>query len=215
MSWARRSSSGTSCTPHPSHQARSTRRRREWRRRSATSARRSSPAPGGWCGSGLCRQARAVHRAASRTRRAADRRGDRRAVGVADRRHARLRPRRAPGGADRVRPGGAAGRPPGPGARDAAAPRGDRSRPAPRTSSRSGALAAQPVRAIIAVHLQHQLPAGTVAAALGTVNAATDDFEIRVHGHRRARRLPPARRRPGRRAVPGGRCAAADRQPAL
>jgi amidohydrolase len=46
----------------------------------------------------------------------------------------------------------------------------------------SGELAAQSPRAIIAVHLQHQLPAGTVAAAVGTVNAATDDFEIRVVG---------------------------------
>ncbi len=47
---------------------------------------------------------------------------------------------------------------------------------------RSGALAAHSPRAIIAVHLQHQLPPGTVAAASGTVNAATDDFEIKVDG---------------------------------
>lgn len=46
----------------------------------------------------------------------------------------------------------------------------------------SGALAAHSPRAIIAVHLQHQLPAGTVAAAVGTVNAATDDIEITVEG---------------------------------
>jgi amidohydrolase len=46
----------------------------------------------------------------------------------------------------------------------------------------SGALAAHEPSAIIAVHLQHQLPAGTVAAAVGTVNAATDDFEIKVAG---------------------------------
>ncbi len=46
----------------------------------------------------------------------------------------------------------------------------------------SGLLAAQDPTAIIAVHLQHQLPAGTVAAAVGTVNAATDDFEITVSG---------------------------------
>jgi amidohydrolase len=46
----------------------------------------------------------------------------------------------------------------------------------------SGALEAQLPSAIVAVHLQHQLPAGTVAAAAGTVNAATDDIEIRVHG---------------------------------
>ena len=46
----------------------------------------------------------------------------------------------------------------------------------------SGALAAHSPSAIIAVHLQHQLPAGTVAAAIGTVNAATDDIEITVEG---------------------------------
>jgi amidohydrolase len=37
--------------------------------------------------------------------------------------------------------------------------------------------------AVIGVHLQHQLPAGSVAAAAGTINAATDDFEITVSGH--------------------------------
>ncbi|HUC55900.1 MAG TPA: M20 family metallopeptidase [Streptosporangiaceae bacterium] len=46
----------------------------------------------------------------------------------------------------------------------------------------SGALQAHQPAAIVAVHLQHQLPPGTVAAATGTVNAATDDFEIRVDG---------------------------------
>jgi amidohydrolase len=46
----------------------------------------------------------------------------------------------------------------------------------------SGALAAQQPSAVVAVHLQHQLPAGTVAAPVGTVNAASDDFEIRVEG---------------------------------
>ena len=46
----------------------------------------------------------------------------------------------------------------------------------------SGALAAHRPGAIIAVHLQPQLPAGTVAAAPGTVNAATDEFEIVVRG---------------------------------
>jgi amidohydrolase len=35
---------------------------------------------------------------------------------------------------------------------------------------------------MIGVHLQHQFAAGTVAAATGTVNAATDDFEITVTG---------------------------------
>ena len=46
----------------------------------------------------------------------------------------------------------------------------------------SGLLEATQPRAVIAVHLQHQLPAGTVAAPAGTVNAASDDFEIRVEG---------------------------------
>ncbi len=46
----------------------------------------------------------------------------------------------------------------------------------------SGALRAHLPSAIVAVHLQHQLPRGTVAAAIGTVNAATDDIEIRVEG---------------------------------
>ncbi len=46
----------------------------------------------------------------------------------------------------------------------------------------SGALGPQRPGAVIAVHLQHQLAAGTVAAPAGTVNAASDDFEIRVQG---------------------------------
>src|SRR5215813_8763183 len=46
----------------------------------------------------------------------------------------------------------------------------------------SGVLAAHQPTAIVAVHLQHQLPLGTVAAAPGTVNAATDDIEITVEG---------------------------------
>jgi amidohydrolase len=43
-------------------------------------------------------------------------------------------------------------------------------------------FAAQHPAAMIGVHLQHQFPAGTVVAATGTVNAATDDFEIMVTG---------------------------------
>jgi amidohydrolase len=35
---------------------------------------------------------------------------------------------------------------------------------------------------MVGVHLQHQLPAGTAAAPVGTVNAASDDFEILVEG---------------------------------
>ncbi len=46
----------------------------------------------------------------------------------------------------------------------------------------SGALEAHLPSAIVAVHLQHQLPLGTVAAVVGTVNAATDDIEISVEG---------------------------------
>jgi len=43
-------------------------------------------------------------------------------------------------------------------------------------------FAAQRPAAMIGVHLQHQFPAGTVVAATGTINAATDDFEITVSG---------------------------------
>jgi amidohydrolase len=46
----------------------------------------------------------------------------------------------------------------------------------------SAAFAAQRPRAVLGVHLQHQLPPGTVAAGAGTVNAALDDFEITVEG---------------------------------
>lgn len=41
---------------------------------------------------------------------------------------------------------------------------------------------AHQARAVVGVHLQHQLPARTVAASVGTVNAASDEFEIRVEG---------------------------------
>jgi amidohydrolase len=47
----------------------------------------------------------------------------------------------------------------------------------------SAEFAAHEPAAVIGVHLQHQLPARTVAAAAGTINAATDDFEITVTGH--------------------------------
>jgi len=43
-------------------------------------------------------------------------------------------------------------------------------------------FAAQHPAAMIGVHLQHLLPAGTVAVPAGVVNAATDDFEITVTG---------------------------------
>ncbi|HUA41322.1 MAG TPA: M20 family metallopeptidase [Streptosporangiaceae bacterium] len=46
----------------------------------------------------------------------------------------------------------------------------------------SAEFAANEPAAVIGVHLQHQLPAGSVAAAAGTINAATDDFEITVRG---------------------------------
>jgi len=44
------------------------------------------------------------------------------------------------------------------------------------------AFTAQRPAAVIGAHLQHQVPAGTVSAAPGTVNASVDDFEIRVDG---------------------------------
>jgi amidohydrolase len=44
------------------------------------------------------------------------------------------------------------------------------------------AFTAQRPAAVIGAHLQHQVPAGTVSAAPGTVNASVDDFEIRVEG---------------------------------
>jgi amidohydrolase len=47
----------------------------------------------------------------------------------------------------------------------------------------SSEFAALEPAAVIGVHLQHLLPAGSVAAAEGTINAATDDFEITVTGH--------------------------------
>jgi amidohydrolase len=46
----------------------------------------------------------------------------------------------------------------------------------------SAQFAAHRPAAIIGVHLQHLLPPGTVAAAAGMINAATDDFEITVEG---------------------------------
>ena len=46
----------------------------------------------------------------------------------------------------------------------------------------SAEFAAQQPSAVVAAHLQHQVPPGTVAAAAGTVNASTDGFEIRVEG---------------------------------
>jgi len=46
----------------------------------------------------------------------------------------------------------------------------------------SAEFAAQQPGAVLGVHLQHQVPPGTVAAPAGTVNASTDDFEIRVEG---------------------------------
>jgi amidohydrolase len=46
----------------------------------------------------------------------------------------------------------------------------------------SPAFAAHQPAAAVGVHVQHLLPAGTVAAAAGTINAATDDFEITVTG---------------------------------
>jgi amidohydrolase len=46
----------------------------------------------------------------------------------------------------------------------------------------SGALEEEQVGAVIAAHVQPQLPAGTVNATPGPVNAATVEFTITVHG---------------------------------
>jgi amidohydrolase len=46
----------------------------------------------------------------------------------------------------------------------------------------SGTLTAHRPQAVIGVHMQHQLPAGTIGATSGTVNAASDEFEILVEG---------------------------------
>ena len=46
----------------------------------------------------------------------------------------------------------------------------------------TGELASHQPLAVIGVHLQHQLPPGTVGAAAGTVNASSDEFEITVTG---------------------------------
>ncbi len=46
----------------------------------------------------------------------------------------------------------------------------------------SAEFAAQQPGAVLGAHLQHQVPPGTVAAAGGTVNASSDEFEIRVEG---------------------------------
>jgi amidohydrolase len=46
----------------------------------------------------------------------------------------------------------------------------------------SGVLQDHRVRAVIGVHLQHALPSGTIGAATGPVNAASDELEITVTG---------------------------------
>jgi amidohydrolase len=46
----------------------------------------------------------------------------------------------------------------------------------------AAAFTAQRPAAVVAAHLQHQVPAGTVSAAPGTVNASVDEFEILVEG---------------------------------
>ena len=46
----------------------------------------------------------------------------------------------------------------------------------------AGEFAAEQAGAVVGVHLQHQLQPGTAAAPAGTVNAASDDFEILVEG---------------------------------
>jgi amidohydrolase len=51
-----------------------------------------------------------------------------------------------------------------------------------RDVAESAEFAAHQPSAVLGVHLQHQVPPGTVAAAGGTVNASTDGFEIQVEG---------------------------------
>ena len=46
----------------------------------------------------------------------------------------------------------------------------------------SGVLEDHQARAVIGVHLQHALPSGTIGAATGPVNAASDELEITVTG---------------------------------
>ena len=45
-----------------------------------------------------------------------------------------------------------------------------------------GVLASQDVRAIVGAHVQPRLPAGTVSADAGVVNASVDEFEVRMTG---------------------------------
>lgn len=47
----------------------------------------------------------------------------------------------------------------------------------------SGLLTERRVRAVIGAHVQPRLPAGTVSAVAGPVNASTDEFEVVVDGH--------------------------------
>ena len=47
----------------------------------------------------------------------------------------------------------------------------------------SGVLERHGVRAVVAAHVQPQLPPGVVNVTAGVVNASVDEFEIVVHGH--------------------------------
>jgi amidohydrolase len=62
-------------------------------------------------------------------------------------------------------------------------PREERSPSGARDIAGSGALAAEGVDPIVAVHVQPQLPAGVVNATPGPVNAAADELTITVTGH--------------------------------
>ena len=135
-------------------------------------------------------------------------------MGVGDRRDARVRSRRAPGRADRRRPGRAPGGAASRAARGAPAARGDVAVRRAGDRQRRGASCRSEPAAMIGVHLQHQFPAGTVAAATGTVNAATDDFEITVTGTGGHAGYPHLAADPVARAVPVRRRAAASGQPA-
>jgi amidohydrolase len=62
-------------------------------------------------------------------------------------------------------------------------PREERSPSGARDIAHSGALAAEDVDSIIAVHVQPQLPAGVVNATAGPVNASADEITLTVTGH--------------------------------
>ena len=200
----------------PSSPGPSTARQRPGRGRARGPGRAaSSPEPGGWCGS--ARPPGPCIAIAGRARRPADRRADgapwasqtgaMHACGHDV--HLAALVAFGPG-----RRAASCGRAAGRAAGRAPAARGRASRPARGTSWRPGRSPRSGPARSSAVHLQHQLPPGTVAAAVGAVNASTDDFEIVVEGtggHAGYPQLTPTRYAALCQIVAR---AAADRQPA-